>query len=338
MELQGAVKSIMRLLKSVKRVIVNRAKAFISVCSTQDMVTSSVTSYPGSTMSNSIDRDLVSIAIDKLWSANDVERTAGIKQLQQLGKQTIKPLVSLLSDLVNRQEPRFSSENQAEGNRALQEYVIALRKSSERDGTRHDEIKRADDRLSALSINSRLMVDVVDLLGRLEAKQSVPILIEIMNRHRFVGLGVGGGGGPEQDALCRIGRAAVPKLIEALDERNIQAYRPECVVYGYSVRVAAAANSESSEVVDLAASADDDCFVPAKLEDDEINLIRERVVGVLGEIADATALPPLQELLKTTRDAALKLRVKEAIRKIEGTRPDSFHQRLLLPLRPRDRR
>lgn len=272
--------------------------------------------YGEALMPHTTDPDQMSAVIKKLWSSSDRERSEGIEQIRRSGQRAIEPMVLLLSELVHNQEPRYAIGREEEGARALQEYVLAVGRYLRDDGITYADIKPFGDRLSALAINSRLMADVVHLLGELRAQPAVPILIEILNKRS----GSGGLGAPENDALCRIGEAAVPALIKDLDESTIRAYGFGPVQYGYLV-VAEAAHNAASETDGLDHQSEDDENLDREGEDRQIDLIRERVVWVLGEIGDPRSLPALQNLAKSTKNETLISRLNEAITKIKVPKP-----------------
>lgn len=246
-----------------------------------------VLGYGGTSMPNSSNQDQGAIAIKRLSSSTERDRSEGIERIQQLGRAAIEPLVSLLSDLVHNQRPRFPVDKTEEGARALREYVMAVRASSKGTGVSYDEIKVASERLAAVAINARLMTDIVQLLGELRAEQAIPILIEIMNKH----YGIGGLGGSEKYALCHIGEAAVPDLIKDLEESNIRAYGFDRVIYGYSL-VVEPAEDEASDTDE-----EENEDLSETYERRQIGVIRQRVVWVLGEIGSARSLPALHKLL-----------------------------------------
>jgi HEAT repeats len=284
--------------------------------------------YGGVSMANSSNQDQCVAAIKSLSSSTERDRSEGIKQIQQLGRAAIEPLVSLLSDLVHNQRPRFPVDKTEEGAGALREYVTAVRAFSKGTGVSYDEVKVASARLAAVAINTRLMTDVVQLLGRLRAEPAIPILIEIMNKH----YGIGGLGGCERDALSQIGEAAVPDLIKDLEESNICAYGFDRVIYGFSF-VVEAAEDEASDADD---EENEDL---SETYESQLSLIRQRVVWVLGEIGSQRSLPALHKLLDATHDEFLRVRIEHALGKIQKNGPNDpgVPQSLPRPSPPRTR-
>jgi hypothetical protein len=227
-----------------------------------------------------------------------------------LGARSVERLTGLLSELVHDQRPRFPIDKEQEGATVLRDFPAALRNYS-KDPSHY---KSLTNRLSALAINSRLMGDVVYLLGELKAESAAPILIEILNKYS----GFNGLGGPEKSALCRIGVAAVPQLIESLDESKIRAFGFESVVYGCRVRIDTSENEnadpEDPESDDEKDSVEADEMVRINRR---INLVRQRIVWVLGEIGEPGPLPALEKLLRGTKDEDLIEGIRDAISKIQ---------------------
>ena len=139
------------------------------------------------------------------------------------------------------------------------------------------------------------------------------ITLRILNKRS----GVGGFGGPENDALCRIGEGAVPALIRDLDESTICAHGFEPVHYGYVI-VAEPAHGAARET-DRFDRAEDDGNLDREDEKRQIDVTRARVVWVLGEIGDPQSLPALQGLLSATKNETLVSKLYEAITKIKRT-------------------
>ena len=59
------------------------------------------------------------IAIKKLWSRNETERTEGVDELLRIGPASIEKLTSLLADLIHDQRPRSAPGREQEGEKAL---------------------------------------------------------------------------------------------------------------------------------------------------------------------------------------------------------------------------
>lgn len=176
------------------------------------------------------DNGQADLAVKQLQSPKEAERQAAKETLIQLGSSAIPPLVKVLKDLVANQ------------NRS---YVIP------------DEDEEAE-------IQSRLQPDVYELLGRLHAEEAVPLLIKAMEERQpyklseYCDL--------DMRALVEIGPAAVPRLIESMEEAETTAEQNE---------------HEGLQVTAL--------------------MIKLRAGMVLGDIGDVRALPILEKLEKETK-------------------------------------
>jgi hypothetical protein len=226
------------------------------------------------------------IAIKKLWSPNERERNEGVDELLRMGPASVEKLTAFLAELIHDQRPRFAPGREQEGERALQEYLRSARRLYSQGGD-YAETRVAKGRLTALTMNSRFMTDVVHLLGELKAEQAIPLLMEMVNRHlemTYLGLEIHT---PETAALERIGAASVSQLVENLNEATIRAYGFEPLVHGWRVVV----EEEDQE--------DDDGPDPDEelSRQTHIGYVRLRVAAVLGDIGDTRALPYLEKLL-----------------------------------------
>lgn len=270
-------------------------------------------------MSQNSNQEQIEAAVRKLWSSSDAERKSGIKQVMQIGAAAVEPLVALLSDLAHDQRPRFPVGKEAEGDRALQEYIEAERQF-ENVISDHSVVEDWRKRLSEIAINSRLMTDVVYLLGELKAESAIPILIEIANRHWEVGPAGYDLTPPETKALCRIGKAAVPQLIRSLDETSIRAHGFEPVTFGWWLPDEPEDEEDTGEDIERKRS-----------EESKIGLVRHRIISVLAEIGDVRAVPALRSLQKAIEghtgkdslvygiDDSVKHSIEDAINKIQRT-------------------
>ena len=225
-------------------------------------------------------------AINKLWSPKESERTEGLGELLRIGPASIERLTSVFADLINDQRPRFVSGREQEGERALEEYTLSVRMLYSRGGD-YREARAAKERVTALALNSRLMTDVVHLLGELEAEQAIPLLMEMVNRNweaTYPSLGFDFHT-PETAALERIGAASVLPLVDNLNESTIRAHGFEPLFHGWRIIV------EDPE--------DDDEPDPDEElhRQTHVGYVRLRVAAVLGTIGDARALPCLEALL-----------------------------------------
>ena len=226
------------------------------------------------------------MAIKKLGSPNESERTEGVDELFRIGPASIERLTSFLGELIHDQRPRFAPGREQDGERALQEYLRSAHRFY-RGGVDYAETRAAKDLLTALTINSRLITDVVHILTELKAEQAIALLMEMVNRHwesTYLGLVFHT---PATVALKRIGAASVPQLVKNLDEATIRSYGFEPLVYGWRV------------VVEEADQGDDDEPHPDEELDHQTHIgnVRLRVAAVLGEIGDTQALPYLEKLL-----------------------------------------
>jgi hypothetical protein len=227
----------------------------------------------------------VELAIKKLWSPNEIERVEGVDELLEIGPASIEKLTSLLAELINDQRPRFVPGKEQEGERALQEYLLSARRFYSGD-VDYDETGDARGRVSTLTMNSRLMTDVVYLLGELKAEQAISLLMVMVNRHwesNHLGFKFDT---PDAAALVRIGAPAVPHLVKNLDEATVRGYGFGPLVYGWRVVV-------EDEQEDFDEEDPDD-----ELDrQTHVGNVRLRVAILLGEIGDTRALPLLEKLL-----------------------------------------
>jgi len=121
------------------------------------------------------------MAIKKLGSPNESERTEGVDELFRIGPASIERLTSFLGELIHDQRPRFAPGREQDGERALQEYLRSAHRFY-RGGVDYAETRAAKDLLTALTINSRLITDVVHILTELKAEQAIALLMEMVNR------------------------------------------------------------------------------------------------------------------------------------------------------------
>ena len=180
----------------------------------------------------STNNDQVTLAIKQLQATDEAERQAAKKKLLELGASAIPPLLVILKDLDSHRG-----------------YIVPDDK---------EEAKKLKEESLRLG---QLEYDVEELLGKLHAEEAIPLLIKIMEeRTAFNALEKMC---PEMYALVEIGPAAVPKLIESIENAQARARRLD--------------NSMPS--------------LP----------IQRRAAIVLGRIGDRRALPILERLLKETK-------------------------------------
>lgn len=227
------------------------------------------------------DQSRLNSAIKKLWSPIENERQQGMEQIKQLGDRGIEPLLALLTDLSHNNKPQFLTGNEEEGERLLKEY---------RNNPENDKVAR---RIAAITINERLKSDIVNLLGDLRAEKAVPILVEIVNKNLL------GMDKSEIYALRCIGKTAIPELIKDLDESYIRSRGCGMDFYKWTTEY-------------LDAEVEDKDFDEDKLTTEQINSVRQKVIGILAMIPDPRSLPALESLLNTTQDDSLIQSVKLA--------------------------
>jgi len=265
----------------------------------------------------------VAAAMNALWSYSESERSKAIDHLLQLGQESVRPLISLLQDLLYYRHPRFAKGKEAEGAAYLQEYLnesgwFSGQPSRENIDRFRDHSRRATERLSKLVINSRLITDAIYLLGDIKSPEAIPVLLEILNNRRnsaYAGFDVGG---PESEALCCIGKAAIPFLIENLKEPCIRAYGL------YGTFIGCCIESESAEDNDDDDDDDEDVAEREEFERRVISRIRQRIVYALGEIGDPQALGALTELQEQSKDESIDAKslsylISDAMNKINKT-------------------
>lgn len=266
--------------------------------------------------------------IRSLWYPSDYERKKSIEQISKSGPAAIRPLISVLSDLIIDQYPRFSPGREKEGNIALQEYIVALRAHSKEIRKSYLEIEKKWSQVSTIAINSRLMSDIVYLLGELKAEQAIPVLVELLHKQITVRAS-----GAEVDALLRIGDAAVPQLINYLEEARIRGLGFETVVYGWSV-VVKSDDGETDKYNDSEQRGDNQKILArTTLENRRINVTRRKILWILGEIGDKRAIPVLEGLSNTIDDKSLIVTIQGTISKIRKTKADSPETRSVSPRR-----
>jgi hypothetical protein len=222
-------------------------------------------------------------AIQKLWSPSDAVRKEGLDELLRLGPASIDKLTSLFADLIHDQRPRFMPGKEQQGAKAFEEYIESARLLYSQGGD-VAKVRAAKERVTALTLNARLMTDVVRLLGELKAEQAIPLLMDMVNRQfeiTHLGLKIDT---PETAALERIGAAAIPRLIENLNEATIRAYGFEPLAHGWRVVVDQEDDNEPDSVEELR-------------HETYIGYVRLRVAVVLGDIGDTRSLPYLEKLL-----------------------------------------
>ncbi len=257
-------------------------------------------------MLKSTDAEQINAAIRKLWSFNDAERRDGIEEIARLGPIAAKPLSALLSDLIENHHPRFPTGKEDEGKKALERYIKSARSG-------RDEDEEAHNRVSKLAINSRLMQDAICLLGELKAEEGVPVLIRIMEGQAQNSRGTG----YEMIALRRIGSAAVPYLIKAIEESHARASEVDWVIFGYAIELGEAEDESFPDQENQDTDEDDEAEIK-----EIAAIIRKKSLRVLGAIGDLRAIPFLEKLLDRTQDKFEKEDIEEAIEKIKKVKKE----------------
>ena len=186
-------------------------------------------------------------------------------RLTQIGSPSVKPLLDLFHDLVAHPGPRFLTGKEREGAEAIERY---------KNLSQTERLRGNMGEFFSLEISSRLENDICEILGRLKATESIPMLIEIMVlRER-------GNSGDEflnreMVVLVQIGSQAVAPLIEA-------------------IHTAEASAAASLLKIDLGALSTEEVKRSIQRDAQSIKL---RAATVLGEIGDVRALPVLESLL-----------------------------------------
>jgi HEAT repeat protein len=144
---------------------------------------------------NLIDNLLTDLQSDD--ESNAIEAKA---KLVQAGEEAIKPIVSLLQQLTDQERETTGAITAGARERP---YDI--------------EMEHANQRLDR-GTRSRLKNYIYEILGRLHATEAVPLLINIMEREEVDDMIQGMS--PVMRALAEIGAAAVPQLIESIENAN----------------------------------------------------------------------------------------------------------------------
>jgi HEAT repeat protein len=238
----------------------------------------------------------VNAAIKRLNSADHSERRAAWEELVQLGPMAIKPLISLLESIKEKQNRFFLNGKEKEVAEAYERMQEAFRDGDD------NGYERAREQLSKLDITFRLKRDVIGLLGELKAEEAVPVLIMLMWQDLEAQIMTDGLKTRFSDAmraLVSIGEVAVPSLIETLETAETVAS---------SVRYNDAPQSDRWVLT-----------VEDKVAQNK-SRIQTRAIIVLGEIGDKRAVPVLSRMLVEANglDEFQKRYIREAIEKIES--------------------
>ncbi len=142
--------------------------------------------------------------IKKLWSGDDRDRVIAKNRLIELGTISITPLLALLRDLSENNEPRFVIGKEKEGAELLKYFQ----------GDGKGITPQIAKKFSEIEITSRLQGDAIELLCRLKAEAAIPLIIELLKDREPIYRKKT----QEKNALSCFGSLAVPKLIEAIEE------------------------------------------------------------------------------------------------------------------------
>lgn len=205
--------------------------------------------------------DRVALAVKRLQSPDDVERQAAKEEIIQIGSAAISSLLSLLEDIFrNPNKLYFATGKEIEGADAVQRWEDGISK----------------DYPSNLEIGWRLRDDAYELLGRLRAVESVPLLLRIAESResfaRFSTLTA------EMRVLVEIGPPLVPLLIEEMEKAKERAA---------SIRFGDPQPTQEEKT---------------RFINGEAAKMRARAARILGEIGDKRALPSLEKLLEQSSE------------------------------------
>ena len=251
----------------------------------------------------------VTEAIEKLWSADDEERLLGKNELLCLGDQSADRLVALLENLVRNPLPLFSKGNEEKGKEAIEGLHRVFRTASEL-VVAHQQSELYSQLIKRLAINSRLLGDIIELLGNARSEAAVPVLIEIMVSERSMNNASTNPMYPEMEALCRIGNVAVPKLIEVLENAKQRAANNSA----YPSFMVEIDMPKLPEPVAEPEDKDDSADITF-----EANIIIRRASKVLGSIKDARAVPALERALNSIDIEYARGAIEDAIDRIKSS-------------------
>jgi HEAT repeat protein len=254
-------------------------------------------------------------SLRKLWSSSESERYQSFEEIRALGRDCIEPLLTLLNDLISDQSPRFSTGNEEEGDRALNDYVACLRNLSASRSL--SDFTKGSHRLGTFVINERLRSDAIFLLRTLRAEESIPILIQIAaGSSTWCGHNE-----PATEALCEFGPLAIPALVELLVEAPELAPKIRTICCSFSLHVVPEhemVDEQSSNPVQMEDEGDeDDQAALQQMTLKRVASIRKQAAWILGEIGDSRALPVLEGLLRSEAGEA-RFDISMAIKKIKG--------------------
>jgi HEAT repeat protein len=259
-------------------------------------------------------------AIAKLWSPDERQRQAAKRDIVQFGSQAIDPLIAALEDLVRNRYPRFATGNEKEGSEALHHLAGLIERIPPLENP-FAEGRQYSEQLRNIEIGGRLLWDIIQLLGSLRAEKAIPLLIEIMESDRP--MHAWESTYPEMEALCQIGAAAVPSLIEAIESANQRAEDADWYPTGYIIETHSA-NTEDDLAAECSDPDEPDEAVDAELSEEpteagfswEAKRIIARTAKVLGEIGDPRARPILERVLHSNDIEYVRRYIEGALEKI----------------------
>jgi hypothetical protein len=228
------------------------------------------------------DASEVGSAIERLWSADEAQARAAKEQLVGLGVNSVQPVTSLLSGIwKDGQKRHFARGKEHEG-------AIAW--------ARHEAGADDGEEFWRFEITSRLIYDTCEILGRLGAVESVPVLMEVVeSENQFGGFMKET---PAVHALKIIGKPAAPYILS---------------------RFLLAADEELRVRMQIG---------PSHWALTRTDLLEHRAAQLLIAIGDDSVLPVLRSLLDKTQYPNASGHAKNAIGMIErgeGRRTSFFY-------------
>ena len=216
-------------------------------------------------------QDHISRVLEKLQSRDESDVVQAKVEIDELGDEAIAPLVNLLRTLITG--GRYSY-GMAPADEQQQRPIDKQNTSSLDDATR-----------------SRVINDIYEALGRLHTAEAVPLLVSIMENEEIADMIQGMS--PVMRALADIGPAAVPALIESLDESTSKALA-----------------SADVHIPDPAAEERERTFHLIE------GRIQERGILVLRKIGDKRAIPAIERAEASTDNQFIRKQAREALQTI----------------------
>jgi HEAT repeat protein len=208
--------------------------------------------------------------INSLWSSDESTRKRAKDELAEIGSNAGIALVQLLEDILRDSHPRFAQGKEDIGRRTLDEMEQSLSRG---------ELKQ----------------DALDVLANVKAVNAVRTLVRLTVARPVVG-GIGRVDmTPEMQCLIKIGKPAVPALIDLIDT----------------------AQEEASKLMDEGVLHDG--IGRERVIDAYGKTLQRRIITTLGKIGDRSALPALSRFLRNNNDEALDVTASEAVREITSS-------------------